>query len=121
MSLKDTVAAWWSAWKWVAILVLLLAFSAWLNVWQYGRHAAAKAEGNAAAYAQIASTNADIAKQAQQDSAGLITQLQAIADRGKQVKVIYRAAAAQAPLPDQCAPGQGRIDAVNKALGPQKE
>ena len=41
---EDRLIAWWSAWKWVAISCLLLALSAWVNLHQYGKARAAKAE-----------------------------------------------------------------------------
>ncbi len=39
---ESRVRAWWSAWKWVAILALALALSLWGNLHQYGTRRAAK-------------------------------------------------------------------------------
>lgn len=39
---ESRLAAWWSAWKWVAILGLLLALSLWGNLHQYGTQRSAK-------------------------------------------------------------------------------
>lgn len=41
---ESRLRAWWSAWKYVAILALLLILSIALNVHQYGTKRAAKAE-----------------------------------------------------------------------------
>lgn len=44
MSIRARIEAWGTVGMWVAILGLLLCASTWLNVWQYGKHRAAKAE-----------------------------------------------------------------------------
>lgn len=39
---ESRLRAWWSAWKWVALLTLALALSLWGNLHQYGTQRAAK-------------------------------------------------------------------------------
>lgn len=81
----------------------------------------ALASQNAALSTTLA-VNGALADQAKKDNAGLLADLAAIAERGREVRVIYRKAAASAPLAANCAPGQARVDAVNAALGaPVKE
>lgn len=116
-----SLSAWWAAWKWVAILAVLLLLSAWLNVVQYGHKVAAKAEGKAQGYQEALDRSNGIAAAAQRDNTQLLTDLESIAERGRKTRVVYRTAAEAAPLPSQCAPGQGRIDAVNQALGPSPQ
>lgn len=41
---ESRLRAWWSAWKWVAILLVLLGLSAWGNLHQYGTIRSAKAD-----------------------------------------------------------------------------
>jgi len=112
------LSAWWAAWKWVAVLVVLLLASAWLNVVQYGNRRAAAAQARAETLADTLKITAAIADDAKADSAQLLKRLEGIADRGERVRTVYRAAAAAQPLPANCAPGQARVDAINQALGP---
>lgn len=116
--LLQRIADWWAAWKWIAALCLLLLASCWLNVWQYGSHREARASARAEALAETLQITAGIARKARADSAQLLGRLDAIAVRGERVKVVYRDAALAAPLADGCAPGQGRVDAINEILGP---
>lgn len=44
MTSRASIAAWWAAWQYVAILGLLLALSVALNLRQYGTQRASKAE-----------------------------------------------------------------------------
>jgi hypothetical protein len=121
VSLADRAAGWWSAWKWVLLLVCLLALSAWLNVKQYGWRAEAKAEARAETLNDVLATISGIARDAQGDNAGLLKELGQIVDRGRKTRIVYGKAAAEQPLGAGCAPGQGRIDAVNQTLGPSKD
>lgn len=112
-------------------LALGLAASAGLNVWQlYRAGKAADAVDHASQVCelqgQIAGLNATIDKGEAiaglraADTAELLSDLEQIAERGRQVRVEYRRAAAAAPLPAGCEPGQGRLDAVNTFLGPSR-
>lgn len=115
------LSAWFAAWKWVLILVLLVIASGWLNVLQWGWRQAAKAEARAETLADTLQTTADIAKQAQSDNTELMASLSEIADRGQRIRFVYRDAAKSKPLAPECAPGQQRIDVINQALGPQQK
>lgn len=125
MGLRDRAAAWWSAWKWVAILALLLAASVWLNVHLY---VAGKVD---LATAPLKDRVAGL-EQAQEQAAGLIADGQAretallqamgtATENAREAGRSYRAAAAAQPLPIQCAPGMARMDATNRALGASPE
>lgn len=110
---ESRLAAWWSAWKYVAILALLLAASVAVNVRQWSdRRAAERAQAaemeaaTAQAGLQVAS---DIAKQKQKDDPKLIEGMQRIEARVGKLASQQR----PAPLPIQCAPGKARMDAVN--------
>lgn len=110
-----------------AALVLSLAG----NAWQLHHAGVASAEHKAAlelavkngelAAARIAQeTSAELAADSAQDHADLLDQLNAIAARGQATRIVYKKAAAAAPLDAICAPGQARQDAVNAALGGAK-
>lgn len=108
----------------LAALTLSLLGNAWqlrLSGKQEATHEAALklAEKNAelAAAKAAQETSAALAADGAQDHADLLAQLNAIAARGQAVKVVYRQVAAAAPLPEGCAPGKARQDAVNSALG----
>ena len=107
------MSAWWAAWKYVAILGLLLCLSVGLNLRQWSDHRgyvhAQAAELKAAAAQAGLKVAAVIATQKAKDD----PKLQATAD-----KILARVAKLEqqkrpAPLPIQCAPGQQRMDAVN--------
>lgn len=112
-------------------LAIGLAASAGLNIWQLYRagksadaveHASQVCELNgqiAGLTATIDKTEA-IAGLRAADNAELLANLDEIAQRGQRVRVEYRRAAAAAPLPVGCQPGEGRMDAVNDFLGPMR-
>lgn len=118
--------------KIVAVLFLALAISIGGNVWQlwHAGVSAGRAEGEnqrevlqsrVTELGRAAAVNGAIAKVARADSTALLNDLAVIAERGRTERVVYRRAAAAAPLPVNCQPGQGRMDAVNAALGPNPE
>lgn len=78
------------------------------------------ANGQLVAYKQTDAVNTAIAGQKALDTTALLADLNSIAERGREVRTVYRAAAAKAPLPVNCAPGQERFDAINRGLGPTK-
>jgi len=110
---ESRIAAWWSAWKYVAILGLLLAVSVAVNVRQWSEHRAEQkvraAELQAAAYKAGLQVTASIAKQKQKDDPALIEAVGRIEAR------VNKLANQKRPpvLPPQCAPGKARMDAVN--------
>jgi len=107
------VTSWWLAWRYVAILVLLLAASVAVNVRQWSEHRAEQraraAELQAAAYKAGLQVTASIAKKKQEDDPKLIEGMQRIEARVDKLASQQR----PAPLPIQCAPGKARMDAVN--------
>ena len=104
----------------VAILVLALLLSLGINAYQWRRAATAPLRlENRALGAALITVNA-LAKDAARDNATLLTELDALVERGRVTRTVYRQAATQSPLPAQCAPGAARIQAVNQGLGPSE-
>lgn len=110
---ESRLAAWWSAWKYVAILLVLFVLSALLNVRQWADHRAyVKAEAatlEAAAMKAGLQVSASIAKQKQKDDPALIEAVGRIEARVAKLQGAQR----PPPLPATCAPGKQRMDAVN--------
>lgn len=113
MSLRDTATAWLSAWKWVLLLLVLLIASVWLNLVQWRDKAVAKSEARAETLADVNRANTIIARENVKDGRELIREIAIVAERGRKERVVYRTVAAPRPLPQGCAPGQPRMDAVN--------
>lgn len=107
------LSAWWSAWKYVAILGLLLVVSVGFNLRQWSDHRgyvrAQAAELKAAAAQAGLKVAAVIATQKAKDDPKLQNAVSRIEAR------VNKLAAQQRPpaLPIQCAPGKVRMDAVN--------
>lgn len=110
---ESRLAAWWAAWKFVAILGLLLAGSVYLNVTQWADHRAYRkseaARMEAAAMKAGLQVAAKIATAKPKDDANLIAAMNTVAAK---VDALTKQKRPQ-PLPIQCAPGQVRMDAVN--------
>lgn len=111
------LAKWWATWRHVVMLALLLLASLAGNAWQAYRALTAPLRADNAAMTRSLDQIKQIAAGRNRDDAALLTTLGQIAERGQRVRIEYRAAAAADPLAEQCAPGQRRIDAVNRALG----
>ena len=110
---ESRLAAWWAAWKYVAILLLLFLVSAGLNLRQWADHRAyvkaQAAELQAAAYKAGLQVTATIAAAKQKDDPELIDGMRRI-----EARVNGLANQKRPPvLPAQCAPGKARMDAVN--------
>lgn len=107
------MSAWWAAWKYVAILLLLFLVSAGLNLRQWADHRgyvrAQAAELKAAAAQAGLKVAAVIATQKAKDDPKLMQAVDRIESRVNKLASQKR----PAPLPAQCAPGQARMDAVN--------
>lgn len=107
------MSAWWAAWKYVAILGLLLCVSVGLNIRQWADHRAYKkaqaAELRAAANEAGLRVTAAIATAKQKDDPKLIEAVGRIEARVNALKDQKRPPV----LPAQCAPGKARMDAVN--------
>lgn len=111
--MRSKLSAWWSAWKYVAILGLLLIVSVGLNLRQWSDHRgyvrAQAAELKAAAAQAGLKVAAGIAKQKQKDDPALIEAVGRIEARVNNLANQKRPPV----LPPQCAPGKARMDAVN--------
>ena len=107
------MTSWWLAWRYVAILAMLLAASVAVNVRQWSDRRAAEraqaAELKAAAAQAGLKVAAAIAAQKQKDDPKLIEGMQRIEARVGKLASQQR----PTPLPAQCAPGKARMDAVN--------
>lgn len=113
--------------KLIAGLGLALALSLGANVLQLYRAGVASGEARGessraelarenAGLMQAQAVNEALAGQRILERAQILGELEQIAERARPVKVLYRQAAAAAPLALGCAPGQGRMDAVNAGL-----
>lgn len=95
--------------------------SAWVSHGEAkGEQARQKLASELAGFKEKATIETAIGSVARADNTALLSELSAIADRGRQTKTVYLRAAGKTPLALQCAPGQERIDAVNASLGPQE-
>lgn len=128
---RDRLSAFWLAWKYVAVAVLLLAISLTGNALQWSNHYAYKQTvkaNQAKAYAQAESAQLnkildavrDVGSWKASDDQELMDQLASIKQQRSTHTVEYRQQTVIQPLPANCAPGQGRVDAINRALGPQE-
>lgn len=117
MSIGARAAAWWSAWKWVAILALLLGLSLWGNGCQYKRSVQAEHRAEMAGLKEAAEQSLSLAIEGQKRERIWIAAADTFAGTMAQATKDYERAVLERPLAVQCAPGQARMDAVNKALG----
>lgn len=110
---ESRLSAWWSAWKYVALLSLLLVVSVGFNLRQWSDHRgyvrAQAAELEAAAAQAGLKVAAVIATQKAKDDPKLMEAVNRIDARVSRLANQKR----PAPLPPQCAPGKVRMDAVN--------
>ena len=121
MAIGARLSAWWGAWKVVAILSAALAGSLFLNYWQHRRAITAPLRDQVAGL-KGALEDSQALQQAVRDSTARLDAAGTAA--AKQITGAardFRKAAQERPLESQCAPGQGRVDAVNRALGAQRE
>lgn len=113
------LAAWWAAWQFVVYLSLGLLLSLAANVWQWKRAITAPLRSENATLTDTLETINGIAKEATVENKGLMQELTGLVAWGRTTRTVYLDAAAAAPLDPNCAPGEARVDAVNKILGPQ--
>lgn len=110
-------------------LPLALALSLTLNAWQLHRHGqvtgkaagelqAAVERGKAEALAERADQMTRLATLAEEDRSAVLQDLERIAERGQQARIVYRDRISQLPAAS-CAPGRERMDAVNALVGGQ--
>lgn len=123
--IRARLAGWWSAWKYVAILGLLLAGSLALNLHLYVSKkvelATAPLKELAAEQSQALVDSAELVASSRTAAEELAAAARRTAANLSEASDDYRAAARIRPLDPICAPGQGRQDAVNRALGAQPE
>lgn len=112
-----------------AALCLLLSASVGINLWQLHRAGVAEGEhvgalqaaelrGTAEAQAGVIQRTAQVAEMAADDRDKLLKQLEAIAQASRERVIVYQdRVRTLPPLPAQCGPGQGRIDAINELAG----
>lgn len=116
--IETRLRAWWSVWKYVAILGVLLVASVAMNLQQWKARAVAKSEARAETLEDVAKVTAGIARDNQRDSKELMRDLAVVAERGRTERIVYRKAAAKQPLAAHCAPGKARMDAANAGADP---
>lgn len=117
MTLRDKAAAIWASAQYLVILAVLLAASIALNFWQLKRAWTAPARAENAALKEAQRTAEQLIADGQTRERGLLDAADQVAGTMQQAGKDYRRAIAQRPLAAQCAPGQERMDAVNKGLG----
>lgn len=130
MDARDRVAAWWSAWKWVALLALALGLALWGNVHQYGsgRAAAQTCRANMIEAARLAIiAERDRAAKADQEAsaivedtrretrAGVTTAQEATNARAAEIQAVV--VRGDCRMPDGLPSLQPAIDAANAAAG----
>ncbi|MEI2453843.1 hypothetical protein [Lysobacter firmicutimachus] len=106
--------------RWAVILALGLLASLSLNLWQWERARTAQLRIENRALGAALTTVQALATDATRDNKALLAELDALIERGRTTRAVYRHAATQAPLHAQCAPGAERIQAVNQGLGPSE-
>jgi hypothetical protein len=117
VSLKDKAAAIWASAQYLVILAVLLLASIALNFWQLKRAWTAPARAENAALKEAQSISEKLIADGQERERKWLDAGDTVAGQLSQASKDYRRAIAQRPLAAQCAPGQERMDAVNKALG----
>lgn len=106
--------------RWTLILALALLASLSLNLWQWQRARTAPLRIENRALGAALTTVQALATDATRDNKALLVELDALIERGRTTRTVYRHAATKSPLPAQCAPGAERIQAINQGLGPSE-
>jgi hypothetical protein len=112
------LGAFWIAWRYVLILLVLLGLSLWGNLHQYVAGKTAPLREDLKQATDTLATVQQLAVDARKDHAGLVTDLESISARGQAWASAYGAVAARHPLGANCAPGKERMDLVNKDADP---
>lgn len=112
------VGAWLSAWQYVLWLLALLVLSVGLNVWQWKRAIRAADRIELAAKSQALEDAEAVNAEMRRLAWDLIKAGDLNVGMFNQASKNYQAAVAKAPLTNlNCAPGTGRMEATNRALG----
>ncbi|WP_202841991.1 hypothetical protein [Luteimonas saliphila] len=118
MSVTARLSSWWAAWKVVAMLAAALAGSLYLNYWQHRRAITAPLRDQVHALDTALEDSAALHAATRESATRLAAAAAAAADQLEGGARDYRRARTERPLTHpQCAPGQARMDAVNRALG----
>jgi len=104
-------------------LVLSLALNVWLakSKWEAageakGAQERAQLQGEVNALERAQAVSGALAEAGRADHENMLAELEAIAARGRQTRVVYRTVATENPLADACKPGAQRVEAVNAGL-----
>ncbi len=112
------LTAWWSAWKYVVALAAALAGSLALNYWQHRQALTAPLRAEVAGLKGALDDSQALLGDVRASASELASAADAASRMLDKAGGDYRKAVAQRPITDpRCAPGQGRQDAVNRALG----
>lgn len=118
MTIGARLSAWWAAWKFVVILAAALASSLYLNYWQHRRAITAPLREQIAGLQGALEDSAALAAEGRETAERLNSAAEAATRRLTAAGRDYQAAMRERPMTHpQCAPGQSRVDAVNRALG----
>ncbi|WP_454262140.1 hypothetical protein [Pseudoxanthomonas mexicana] len=115
------LSAFWLAWKWVVLLLVLLGLSVWLNVHQWKQAITAPLRAEVKAKDQALTTSQGLLTDMQESAARIEKASSTVASNLSQASRDFRRAATERPLAVGCAPGPGRINSVNRALGAPSE
>ena len=121
-TLGARASAWWSSCQWVIYLLLALALSIALNVWQWKRSITAPLRAEVAAQGKALDDSAALAGESRAREVKLGAAADKVIAQLDKASLDYHSAAKAAPLDQEhCAPGQPRMDATNRALGAPPE
>jgi hypothetical protein len=116
-TLSARASAFWLAWKWVLLLLVLLGLSVWLNVHQWKQAITAPLRAEVAAKDQALDTATDLLQDGRKSEQRLLAAMDKASGQLEGASATYRQAAKNRPLDPVCAPGRGRVDSVNRMLG----
>ncbi len=116
-TLQARATAFWLAWKYVIVLLVLLGLSVWLNVHQWKQAITAPLRAEVAAKDQALDTATDLLRDGRASEQRLIAAMNTASGQLEGASSDYRKAARNRPLDPGCAPGRGRVDSVNRMLG----
>jgi hypothetical protein len=116
-TLSARASAFWLAWKWVLLLLVLLGLSVWLNVHQWKQAITAPLRAEVATKDQALDTAVDLLQDGRKSEQRLMAAMDTASGQLEGAARDYRQAAKNRPLDPGCAPGRGRVDSVNRMLG----
>lgn len=114
------LSALWAQWQFVIYLLVALALSIALNVHQWKQAITAPLRDQVSGLEKAQATAAGLIADGQTRERARLDAEAASTANLNDASARYRKAAATHPLAAVCAPGQGRIDATNQALGAKR-